>query len=210
MQQLWTFANQLTLFRLLVIPLILIAILYGHHGAALGLFVVAAVTDGVDGVVARRLNQKTTLGAYLDPIADKMLLSSTFFALALIRAVPWWVTILVLSRDVTIVATSLVVALATPIRRFPPSVLGKMNTAVQVSTVFGVLLKNVYPVAVTLFLATALAWLTAVSTVLSGIHYAYVTSKKLSRHTARAIAEPSAEISHPHPEEAVDEVSREV
>ena len=79
----WNFANQLTLFRLLVIPLILIAMLYGRHGPALALFLVAAVTDGIDGLVARRFNQRTTLGEYLDPIADKMLLSSSFLVLAL-------------------------------------------------------------------------------------------------------------------------------
>src|SRR5437867_11061409 len=150
--RLWTLANQLTLFRLLLVPLILIAMLYGRHGLALGLFLLAAVTDGIDGVVARRFDQKTALGAYLDPIADKLLLSSSFFVLALIHSVPWWVTILVLSRDVIIVATSVVVTLATQIRDFPPSILGKMNTAVQVATVLCVVVRNAYPNAVMMFL----------------------------------------------------------
>ena len=184
MRQLWNLANQLTLFRLLVIPLILISMLYGRHGLALGLFLVAAVTDAIDGVVARRLNQKTSLGAYLDPIADKLLLSSSFFILSLIHSVPWWVTILVLSRDVIIVATSVVVALSTPIRRFDPSLLGKLNTGVQVATVLAVVLRNAYENAVTLWLAKTSVRLTALFTILSGVHYAVVTSRKLARHTA--------------------------
>src|SRR5712692_9031877 len=109
MRQLWNFANQLTIFRLLVIPVVLIAILYGRHGYALALFLIASATDAFDGLVARRLKQRTALGAYLDPIADKLLLSSTFFILALIHSVPWWVTILVLSRDVIILIATLVV-----------------------------------------------------------------------------------------------------
>ncbi len=178
---LWNFANQVTLFRLLVIPVILIAILYGHHALALALFLVAGITDAIDGLVARKLNQKTVLGAYLDPIADKLLLSSLFFILALIHAVPWWVTILVLSRDIIILATALVVALLTPIRDFPPTVYGKMNTAIQVATVFAVLLRNAFPGSATDLLAAALVRLTAVSTVFSGVHYAVIISKKLNR-----------------------------
>ncbi len=183
MRQLWNLANQLTLFRLLVIPLILISMLYGRHGWALVLFLIAAVTDAIDGIVARRLNLKTPLGAYLDPIADKLLLSSSFAILSLIGSVPWWATILVLSRDAIIIATSLVVALATPIRDFPPSLLGKANTATQVATVFCVMVKNAWPARMITGLSDALVWLTAAATLVSGAHYAVVTSQKLSRHS---------------------------
>jgi len=183
MRQLLNFANQLTLFRLLVIPLILIAMLYQRHEWALVLFLVAAITDVIDGVVARRMNQQTSLGAYLDPIADKLLLSSSFFILALIQSIPWWLTILVLSRDVIIVATSVVVALATPIRQFPPSVFGKLNTGVQVATVLAVVLRNAYPNPVTRWLANCLVWLALASTVISGVQYAVITSQKLARHS---------------------------
>src|SRR5215510_11985823 len=173
---LWNFANQVTLFRLLVIPVILIAVLYGHHSLALALFLVAGITDAIDGLLARKLNLKTVLGGYLDPIADKLLLSSLFFILALIHTVPWWVTILVLSRDVIILATSLTVALLTPIRDFPPSIYGKMNTAIQVAAVFAVLLRNAFPSRGTETLAWAVVWLAAASTVFSGVHYAVLTS----------------------------------
>ncbi len=178
MRQLWNIANQLTLFRLLVIPVILIAMLYGHHALALALFVLAAVTDGVDGLVARRLNQQTAIGAYLDPIADKLLLSSSFFLLALIHSVPWWVTILVLSRDVIILATTITVALFTQHRRFPPSALGKINTAIQVATVFAVVLRNAYTNGFTQPIAEALVCITGVSTVVSGVHYAVFVSQR--------------------------------
>jgi len=183
MRQLWNLANQLTLFRLLGIPLFLISLVYGRHGWALALFVAAAITDAIDGLVARRLNQRTTLGAYLDPIADKLLLSSSFFTLSLVGSVPWWVTILVLSRDAIIISTTLVVALATSIRDFSPSVLGKLNTGAQVGAVFAVVLRNFWGHRATVGLATALVWLAAAFTVLSGVHYAVMTSRKLGRHT---------------------------
>jgi len=182
MRQLWNLANQLTLFRLLLIPAILIAILYRAHGWALSLFFVAGITDLIDGLVARLLNQKTTLGAYLDPIADKLLLSSSFVVLALIGSIPWWVTILVLSRDTIMVATTLVVTLSTQIRDFPPTFLGKCNTTVQLVAVFGVLVRNAYPTSVTAVLAEILGWLTALSTVASGVHYTVLISRRLARH----------------------------
>ncbi|MBI3694727.1 MAG: CDP-diacylglycerol--glycerol-3-phosphate 3-phosphatidyltransferase [Acidobacteria bacterium] len=178
MRQLWTFANQLTLFRLLVIPLVLIAMLYGRHRWALGLFLIAGITDGIDGLVARKLNQRTQLGAYLDPIADKFLLSSSFFILALIGSVPWWVTILVLSRDFLILVTILVVALISGTREFPPSTLGKWNTTIQIATVFAVMLHNAVRTPLTEGLDQTLVWLTAASTVASGVHYAVMISKR--------------------------------
>jgi cardiolipin synthase len=182
MRQIWNLPNQLTLFRLLGIPLILICILYGEHRWALLLFIAAAITDAIDGLAARRLNQRTQLGAYLDPIADKLLLSSSFFVLALVQSIPWWVTILVLSRDVIIVATTLVVALATHIRDFAPSTLGKLNTAVQVATVLAVVVRNAYPGPSLERLSTGLIWLTGAFTVLSGVHYAFVMTRRLARH----------------------------
>ncbi len=181
MRQLWNVANQLTLFRLLLIPGIVIAILYGRHFPALVLLLIAAATDAVDGLVARWLNQRTALGAYLDPIADKLLLSSCFFVLALTHAVPWWVAILVLSRDLLILITTLVMALFTPIRRFPPSLLGKLNTTIQVGAIFAVVGRNAYPNGPIASLASLSVWLTAISTVVSGTHYAVFTSRRFEK-----------------------------
>src|SRR3990172_3947159 len=118
-------SNQLTLLRLVFIPFVILSILYGRYQAAFVLVLIAGVTDGMDGLLARRLGQQTTLGKFLDPIADKLLLNSAFLALAAVREIPLWLVILVLSRDVIIVTTSLVIILATTQRLFPPSSYGK-------------------------------------------------------------------------------------
>ena len=181
MRHLLTLPNQLTLLRLALLPVILILMLYGRHGLVLVLFMTAGISDIIDGVVARRFNLRTPLGAYLDPIADKLLLSSSFLVMSLIGSIPWWVTVLVLMRDLIILATSAVVALATPIRDFPPSVWGKLNTGCQVAAVFGVALRNAYPEFFLSRLASPAVWTAAASTVVSGVHYAWLTTRKLSR-----------------------------
>jgi cardiolipin synthase len=106
--------------------------------------VVAALTDGMDGLLARSLNQKTALGAYLDPIADKLLLSSSFVVLAFEGQIRWWLTILVLGRDVLILTTAAVILVAGGYRRFPPSIYGKITTTVQILLVFTVLAAAVF------------------------------------------------------------------
>jgi cardiolipin synthase len=102
MKKLFTFANQLTFLRLGLIPFFVLAVLGRHFGWALGLLLAAAVSDFFDGLLARWLKQRSALGATLDPIADKLLLSTSFVVLAISGAIPWWITILVLSRDVLI------------------------------------------------------------------------------------------------------------
>ncbi|MDA1312109.1 MAG: CDP-diacylglycerol--glycerol-3-phosphate 3-phosphatidyltransferase [Acidobacteria bacterium] len=174
--------NQLTLLRMLLLPFVLISMIYGHHEASLWLFFAAAVTDAIDGIVARRFNQKTRLGQYLDPIADKLLLSSCFVAQAVIGTIPWWVTIFVLLRDVMIIATALVVVLTTAVRSFPPSNFGKANTAVQIVTLLTVLLNNVWVAFCPPAVVEILIWLTAVTTVLSSAHYALATSQRLQEY----------------------------
>ncbi|HET9400686.1 MAG TPA: CDP-alcohol phosphatidyltransferase family protein, partial [Candidatus Acidoferrales bacterium] len=98
--RIFTVPNQLTILRLGFLPLFLIAALYEHYRTALAVLLIAALTDTLDGFIARRLNQKTALGAYLDPIADKLLLSSSFIVLSLKGKMAWWLTIMVISRDV--------------------------------------------------------------------------------------------------------------
>ena len=112
-----TAANQLTLLRMLLIPAFVILVLYGHLGWALVVFVTAGVTDGLDGLIARRSGQKTTLGAWLDPMADKLLLVTTFVVLTLpglnlANRLPVWLTVCIISRDVVIVLTVAIVNLA--------------------------------------------------------------------------------------------------
>ena len=134
-----TAANQLTILRIVLVPAFVILLLYGHRGWALVTFFAAGITDLFDGLIARLSGQKTTLGAWLDPMADKLLLGSMFIMLTLpdigsANRLPLWFTVLVISRDVAIVLTVAVVNLAVGPRTFRPSVFGKIATATYVLT----------------------------------------------------------------------------
>jgi cardiolipin synthase len=134
-----TAANQLTILRMLLIPAFVILLLYGYQGWALATFLVAGLTDLLDGLIARATGQKTTLGAWLDPMADKLLLVTMFVVLTLpgigsANRLPVWFTVLVISRDVAIVATVAVVNLAVGPRTFRPSIFGKIATATYILT----------------------------------------------------------------------------
>src|SRR3989304_3164960 len=138
-------SNQLTLLRLVSIPFVLLSILYGQYRTAFVLVLIAGVTDGMDGLLARRLGQQTTLGSILDPLADKLLLNSAFVALGGARQLPLWLVILVLSRDAIIITISLVMILTTTHKPFPASFYSKANTVAQVSTVLLTLFVLVLP-----------------------------------------------------------------
>jgi cardiolipin synthase len=134
-----TAANQLTLLRIVLIPPFVILLLYGYRGWALLTFLLAGVTDLFDGLIARRTGQRTTLGAWLDPMADKLLLVTMFVMLTLpgigsANRLPLWFTVLVLSRDIAIVLTVAVVNLAVGPRTFRPSIFGKVATATYILT----------------------------------------------------------------------------
>src|SRR5580700_6142547 len=134
-----TLANQLTLLRMFLIPLFVILVVYGHLGWALVVFATAGMTDGLDGLIARRSGQKTSLGAWLDPMADKLLLVTTFVVLTLpnldlTNRLPVWLTVCVISRDVVIVLTVAIVNLAVGRRTFRPSIFGKLATATYILT----------------------------------------------------------------------------
>jgi cardiolipin synthase len=134
-----TAANQLTITRMLLIPAFVILLLYDHRGWALITFFAAALTDLFDGLIARWTGQKTTLGAWLDPMADKLLLVTMFVMLTLPEVgspnrLPLWFTVLVISRDVAIVLTVAVVNLAVGPRTFRPSIYGKIATATYITT----------------------------------------------------------------------------
>ena len=137
--RLFTPANQLTLMRMLLIPAFVILLIYGHRGWALIIFIIAGITDLFDGVVARMTGERTDLGAWLDPMADKLLLVTMFVMLTLPgigepNRLPLWFTVLVISRDVAIVATVAVVNLAVGPRTFRPSIYGKVATALYIVT----------------------------------------------------------------------------
>ena len=136
----WTVPNQITLLRLGFLPFFLILISYEQYRWALLVLVAAGLSDGIDGLLARKLNQRSPLGAYLDPIADKLLLSSSFIILAFKQKLAWWLTIIVLSRDVLILMVAVVILLISGYRPFPPSIYGKLTTALQILLVFMVVL----------------------------------------------------------------------
>jgi cardiolipin synthase len=149
---LFTAANQLTLLRMLLIPFFAILGIYGYRGWALVVFFVAGVTDLFDGLIARMSGEKTTLGAWLDPMADKLLLVTMFVMLTVPglgdpNRLPLWFTVLVISRDVAIVATVAVVNLAIGPRTFRPSIYGKIATALYIVTGVAALYYNYVGVA---------------------------------------------------------------
>ena len=180
-RQVLNLPNSLTLLRLAILPLILYFLLKDNLTWALRLLLVAGLTDSLDGLLARRLRQKTQVGMYLDPVVDKLLLSSCFLVLAWNGRVPWLVSGLVLARDVTIVVVVVLLFLTTEVRQFPPTALGKANTAVQVATVFAVLLEAVYGSAWMYQGRTILLLLTPVLVVGSSLQYALLTARRLRK-----------------------------
>jgi cardiolipin synthase len=177
-----TAANQLTITRMLLIPAFVILLLYGYRGWALITFFTAAITDLLDGLIARLTGQKTTLGAWLDPMADKLLLVTMFVMLTLpdigsANRLPLWFTVLVISRDVAIVLTVAVVNLAVGPRTFRPSIFGKAATATYVFTGVAALYFNYLgrPSA----LVTAFVYASLVITFVSAGHYLTQVLNKL-------------------------------
>ena len=176
----FTVPNQLTFLRLGFLPFFIISIHYHRYDIALAVLIVAAFTDGLDGLLARSLNQKTALGAYLDPIADKLLLSSSFVVLAFNGNIRWWLATLVLSRDILLLTSAAVILVVAGYRPFPPSIYGKLTTALQILLVFAVVLLAVTEWPWLQFVRMILAYLVAGFTVFSGFHYSIVVSRRLS------------------------------
>ncbi len=167
-------ANQLTLLRMLLIPAFVILVVYGHLGWALVVFVTAGVTDALDGLIARRSGQKTSLGAWLDPMADKLLLVTTFVVLTipglnLANRLPVWLTVCIISRDVVIVATVAIVNLAIGPRTFRPSIYGKIATATYIVTAVAAMLFNYLGYHSPL--VDLGVWVSLAITIVSSLHY---------------------------------------
>lgn len=174
MKGLWTLPNFITLVRLAALPFFLLAIAEGSFGIALVIFVAAGISDGVDGYLARRFNMNSALGAYLDPIADKLLLMSSYLFLAVPSypatvKIPVWLAVMVISRDILLMLVGLLLILTSTKKRFPPTWLGKVATVTLIVTVLFVLCANVWdwprPILLIAFGAAATA------TVLSGFDY---------------------------------------
>ena len=190
----FTIPNLLSLFRMGLIPLFVILVMNGDLRKALLVFVVAGVTDALDGFIARFWHQQSPLGAYLDPMADKLLLTTAYVMLSIPglnhgTRIPPWITILVIARDVLMVSVALVLYLAAGVKRFPPSVLSKVNTILQVAAVVLVLVAGSFPDLRSIELAAETTlYLVAGLTVASGLHYIYLYSHRKVREELRGEA----------------------
>jgi len=180
--RIWTVPNQITFLRLGFLPFFLILMSYERYRWALLVLVVAGFSDGVDGLIARKFNQRSALGAYLDPIADKLLLSSSYIVLAFKQQLAWWLTILVLSRDVLILIVAVVIILVSGYRTFPPSIFGKLTTFFQIILVFVLVLGAAYPQFRFAALDRTLIYVVATLCVVSGLHYSFTVARRLHTH----------------------------
>lgn len=178
-KRVFTVPNQLTFLRLGFLPFFIIAIRYNRYDWALALLIVAGLSDGLDGLLARKLNQKTQLGSFLDPIADKLLLSSSYFMLALKGKIAWWLAILVLGRDALILVACAVILLVVGYMTFPPSIFGKLNTTFQVLLVLVVILSALVQNPGLQVSRVLLIYLVAAFTIISGFHYSVTVARKL-------------------------------
>ena len=172
--------NLLTLMRLFIIPFLLIEILDGHYGVSFALFMLAGVSDALDGLLARWLSQKTTLGQYLDPIADKLLLSSLFVVLTHVGLIPLYVTVLVFSRDVGILLIATLLFVTGTLRDFRPSVFGKLNTFVQIIALIVVICQKLFASPQLATLRDILVRAIAVLAPLSAAQYAWIVLRRMS------------------------------
>ena len=165
--------NGFTALRLALVPFVIEAILHGAHFLALALFAVAALTDVLDGAAARRFGVATQFGAVLDPIADKCLLSGVFLALAAAGAAPWWLVAVVFGRDIYILLGAAAALRFTSLRKFPPSVWGKVSTFVQIVTAVSFMASSLFGAGLAERVASLMPWPCAAFTVWSGVHYTW-------------------------------------
>lgn len=182
-----TIPNLLTFLRMALIPVFAILLYYGQHQWALLTFFVAGVSDGVDGFVARRFNQQSELGTILDPIADKLLMTTAFIILTLPNIfpparhlpVPFWVTAAVIGRDVLITVVAAAIFVITNFRSFQPSWLGKASTVVQIFAVGLILIAAIFPALRGFYLPTVYTTVFAFA-LISGLHYIYHVTKLMN------------------------------
>jgi cardiolipin synthase len=185
-RQILTAPNQLTLLRMIFLPFIVINVVKHDFKWALALFILAGMSDGLDGLLARTLHQQTMLGQYLDPIADKLLMSTMFLVLSIEGMIPWKYTVVVFSRDISILLISGVLFMIAGLRDFRPSIFGKANTFAQVAAIFFVLLLLVEPVRWVWIARTIFLRATFIFTIISAVHYALLVQHRLHAPTPTA------------------------
>ena len=173
-----TIPNLITLFRIILTPLFIIFLIQGNYRKALVVFVLAGVSDLADGLIARGWQQKSRLGSYLDPLADKVLMAASFVTLSIYHQIPSWLTVVVLSRDVTLATGVLIFRLADIPLTVRPSLAGKWTTTFQLITVGFVLLSKIWafpPLVLPVFF-----WVTGILTSVSGLQYFYLGIKQMN------------------------------
>jgi len=173
-----TAPNLLTLTRICLAPFLVAAILGDHYAVSFWLFLAAGLTDALDGLLARALKQRSMFGQYLDPVADKLLLSTLFLVLMHKDLIPTTVTVLVFGRDVGILLVAAILYAAVGRREFRPSIFGKANTLAQVGAVALVLLDQIDATVWVDVLRTIMLDATMALTVISGLHYAWLVSRR--------------------------------
>jgi len=171
---------------MLFVPCYVILLIYDHPKSATVLFLLAGITDGLDGLLARKLRQKTVLGSFLDPMADKILLTAAFVTLTvpslpLVLHIPTWLTVLTISRDILIALSVLIIHLQTQHSHFPPTLLGKCTTAVQLLLVGVCMLAN-FEAGFATAIFPAVKYATLVFTLASGLHYSYKSVKIIASY----------------------------
>jgi cardiolipin synthase len=173
-----TLANRLTILRILMTPAIAILLLYKYMAAAIALFLLAGITDGLDGFVARTRGQRTALGMVLDPLADKLLLMSAVVVLTVLKELPRWFTILLVSRDLILIGGAVILYMFVGKMSMPPSWLGKFTTGFQIATVLLAMLDNFAPLLRPVVMPVA--FLTTALTIGSGLDYVFRGTRLLS------------------------------
>jgi len=187
-----TVATKVTLLRMLLVPFIAMGILYHRYGWTLVIFLVSGITDLLDGLIARKFHQRSRTGALLDPIADKLLLATTFILLTLPGiglhvAIPMWLTVVVFGRDIIIVVSAVAITITTGFKRFDPTFFGKASTVVQIACVLAVLVAN-YTDAERMWVEW-LFYTTFALTLSSGFHYVFVFTKRFNSDESAAKSE---------------------
>jgi cardiolipin synthase len=176
-------ANLFTIARLAAAPFAVRAILLGRHGQALVIVLAAGLSDTVDGAIARRFGMTTSVGAYLDPIVDKLFLSAVYISLAIIGSVPWWLVVEIFGRDLLILAACGVAIVFLHIRRFPPSIWGKASTFLQILCALFIMIGNAFA----LRWSGVLIWPVALLTAFSGVHYLWRALRSPGSHSPTPI-----------------------
>jgi cardiolipin synthase (CMP-forming) len=184
-----TVPNMLTVFRMVLIPVFVTMLFYQRFIVALAVFACAGLTDGLDGLLARRFDQRSQLGTVLDPIADKLMMVTAFIVLSMRSIfpapvpshlpVPFWVTIAVISRDVFIIVGAAAINIMTGFRGFRPSWLGKVNTTVQIVAIAAIMFAASFPFYSGYYLPTVYATVFTFA-IFSGLHYIFFASKLLN------------------------------